>query len=205
MFRFRFNTEPEPEPELDLSSVQFRTLLFKPESNDTFFVEDDEDIMQTSIKYILENIDVNEIEEIWAIHVITTSKFCHFVILLSDKTYPYYVAAQFSESHSQDLPTESIRCNINKLFTPIADLRNEMKENINERKLYRELWGVARNITQKAVQLHRQDILEKLQNLLTEIQENESINSLDNINNEEICSNSDNNLHDNEEYNENNP
>ncbi|RIB25956.1 hypothetical protein C2G38_2164709 [Gigaspora rosea] len=80
---------------------------------------------------------------------------------------PYYVAAWFSESHSQDLPTESIRCN--------------------------------------TVQLHRQDIVKKLQNLLTEIQENKLINSLNKDNNEKICSNSNNNLHDDKECNENNP
>ncbi|CAG8851901.1 7103_t:CDS:1, partial [Racocetra persica] len=48
------------------------------------------------------------------------------------------------------------RSNINRLFT-LANLWDERKENINEQKLYRELWRVARNITQKAVQLHRQD------------------------------------------------
>ncbi|CAG8808948.1 14443_t:CDS:1, partial [Racocetra fulgida] len=85
---------------------------------------------------------------------------------------PYYVATRFSKNFSQDQPTEFTRSNINRLFTP-ADLRDERKENINERKLYGELWGVARNITQKAVQLHRQDVLEKLQNLLTEIQDEE--------------------------------
>ncbi|CAG8698076.1 10050_t:CDS:2 [Cetraspora pellucida] len=90
----------------------------EPESDNTLFVEDNEDIMQISINYILENIDINEIEEIWAIH------------------------------------------------------------------------GIARNIIQKAVQFHRQDVLEKLQNLLTEIQENELVNSPANDDNDETCSNS---------------
>ncbi|CAG8729207.1 15835_t:CDS:2, partial [Cetraspora pellucida] len=133
----------------------------EPESDNTLFVEDDEDIMQISINYILENIDINEIEEIWAIH-----------------------------NYSQDQLTKFARSNINRLFTPMTDLRDERKENINERKLYGELWGIARNITQKAVQFHRQDVLEKLQNLLTEIQEDELVNSPANDDNDETCSNS---------------
>ncbi|CAG8743038.1 7939_t:CDS:1, partial [Dentiscutata heterogama] len=113
---------------------------------------------------------------------------------------PYYVAIRFSKNFSQDQPTEFTRSNINRLFIP-ADLWDKRKENINERKLYGELWGVARNIMQKAVQLHRQDVLEKLQNLLTEIQEEELVNSLANDDNEEMYSNS---LDDNEEYEETN-
>ncbi|CAG8580792.1 16399_t:CDS:2 [Dentiscutata heterogama] len=141
----------------------------EPESDDTLFVEDDEDIMQISINYILENIDINEIKEIWAIRVITASTF--------------YQLTGFAKS------------NINRLFTPMTDLRDERKENINERKLYGELWGIARNLTQKAVQFHRQDVLKKLQNLLTEIQEDDLVNSPANDDNDETCSNS---LDDNE-------
>ncbi|CAG8826677.1 1302_t:CDS:2, partial [Cetraspora pellucida] len=63
------------------------SFLFKPESDAIQFIEDDEDVMQVSISYVLKNVDVNQIEEIWAIRIITASKFCHFVILLSNKTY----------------------------------------------------------------------------------------------------------------------
>ncbi|RIB17532.1 hypothetical protein C2G38_2037659 [Gigaspora rosea] len=54
---------------------------------------------------------------------------------------------------------------------------------------------------QKAVQLRRQDVLEKLQNLLTEILEEELVNSPANNDNEEMYNNS---LDDNEEYEETN-
>ncbi|CAG8791589.1 22222_t:CDS:2, partial [Racocetra persica] len=113
---------------------------------------------------------------------------------------PYYVATCCSKNFSQDQPTEFTRSNINRLFIP-ADLWDERKENINEQKLYGELWGVAQNITQKAVQLYRQDVLEKLQNLLTKMQDEELVNSPANDDNEEIYSNS---LDDNEEYEETN-
>ncbi|RIB21249.1 hypothetical protein C2G38_1119519 [Gigaspora rosea] len=108
---------------------------------------------------------------------------------------PYCVAARFSKNYFQDQLTGFAKSNINRLFTPMTDLRDERKENINERKLYGELWGIARNLTQKAVQFHRQDVLEKLQNLLTEIQEDDLVNSPANDDNDETCSNS---LDDNE-------
>ncbi|CAG8741335.1 28775_t:CDS:2, partial [Racocetra persica] len=54
---------------------------------------------------------------------------------------------------------------------------------------------------QEVVQFHRQDVLEKLQNLLTEIQDKELVNSPANDDNEEMYSNS---LDDNEEYEETN-
>ncbi|RIB09507.1 hypothetical protein C2G38_2044274 [Gigaspora rosea] len=61
--------------------------LSKPELETTQFIKDDEDIMQVSVNYVLKNVDVDKIEETWAIHTIITSKFCYFVILFSDKTY----------------------------------------------------------------------------------------------------------------------
>ncbi|RIB02695.1 hypothetical protein C2G38_2290453 [Gigaspora rosea] len=63
---------------------------------------------------------------------------------------PYYVGTRFSESHPKYQPAEQMSCNTNKLFTPLADLRSERKEVINERKMYGELWGIARDIIQKA-------------------------------------------------------
>ena len=59
-------------------------------------------------------------------------------------------------------------------FVSPADLREERRENINEQKLYGELWEIARDITQKAVRFHRRDILKKLQDLFTEMQESDS-------------------------------
>ncbi|RIB01115.1 hypothetical protein C2G38_2297694 [Gigaspora rosea] len=81
--------------------------------------------------------------------------------------------------------------NTNKLFTPLVDLRSERKEVINERKLYGELWEVARDIIQKAVRFQRHDVLKKLQNLLTEIQEDVVANDSNN-DGEETCSTSNN-------------
>ncbi|RIB09139.1 hypothetical protein C2G38_2209683 [Gigaspora rosea] len=84
----------------------------------------------------------------------------------------YYITARFNKNYSQNQPTEFTRSNINRLFTPIANLWDKRKEN--------------------AVQLHRQDVLEKLQSLLTEIQENELANSPVNNDDNEECE--DNNL-----------
>jgi len=83
-----------------------------------------------------------------------------------------------------------------------ADLRDERREDINERKLYGELWGIARDITQRAVRFHRRDILKKLQDLLTEMQESEHV---DNQADENSITNNNSNSHEDEKDKENNP
>ncbi|RIB06260.1 hypothetical protein C2G38_2217587 [Gigaspora rosea] len=94
-------------------------------------------------------MDVNQIEETWAIRTITSSKFCHFVIFFPIRLMCvlalglwykdinvnlqeelFYVATQFGESHPQYQPAEQMSCNTNKLFTPLADLRSERKEDL---------------------------------------------------------------------------
>ncbi|CAG8792175.1 1585_t:CDS:2, partial [Racocetra persica] len=66
------------------------------------------------------------------------------------------------KNYSQDQPVEFARSNMNRLFTPMTDLWNERKENINKWKLYEEL----------------QDVIEKLQDLLNKIQEDELVINL---------------------------
>ncbi|RIB30111.1 hypothetical protein C2G38_2282702 [Gigaspora rosea] len=181
--------------------------------------------MQISINYMLKNVDVNEIEEIWAIRTITGTKFCHFIGLLSDKTYVcsclglvnrgiicrhffqvmlYSPTAAFHIMHIHKRWYNNIHSNLRKEPYIVATRfsKNDpqyplKKDDINERKLYGELWRVARDITQKAIRFHRQDVLKKLQDLLTEIQEDELISNPTNNNNEETCSNSNNNLDNN--------
>ncbi|CAG8565572.1 7746_t:CDS:2 [Cetraspora pellucida] len=201
-------------------------ILFLPEPDDTQFIEDDEDVMQISVNYMLKNVDVNEIEEVWAIRFVNRGIVCqHFfqVMLCSPvaafhithvhrrwykdihsnlQEKPYIVATWFSKSYSQ-YPSKLMKYSTNKLFTPLVDLRNERKNDINERKLYGELWGVVRDITQKAVRFHRQDILKKLQDLLTEMQEDVLVSSSTENDNEETCSSSNNNLHNDEDDKEN--
>ncbi|CAG8827624.1 21104_t:CDS:1, partial [Cetraspora pellucida] len=114
---------------------------------------------------------------------------------------PYYVATRFSKGHPQYQPADQMCHNVNKLFTPLADLRNERKEVINERKLYGELWGVARDITQKAVRFRQHDVLKKLQDLLTKIQEDILANDSNN-DGEEMCSDSNNNNNEDDKEND---
>ncbi|CAG8712666.1 16667_t:CDS:2 [Cetraspora pellucida] len=116
---------PEVDKTLTSSITKAELIKYqKPELDTTQFIEDDKDVMQVSVNYMLRNVDVNRIEETWAICTITALKFCYFVILLSDKTYVCSCLGLL------------MRDNTNKLFTPIADLQNERKEDISEQKLY---------------------------------------------------------------------
>ncbi|CAG8575409.1 10635_t:CDS:2, partial [Cetraspora pellucida] len=47
----------------------------EPELDTIQFIEDDEDVMQVSVNYVLRNVDVNRIEKTWAIRTITALKF----------------------------------------------------------------------------------------------------------------------------------
>jgi len=71
----------------------------------------------------------------------------------------YHVATRFDEDNSQHQSAELVKCNTIDWFVSPADLREERREDINERKLYGELWGIARDITQRAVRFRRRDIL----------------------------------------------
>ncbi|CAG8715354.1 24983_t:CDS:2 [Dentiscutata erythropus] len=94
------------------------------ESDTMQFVEDNEYVIQVSVNYVLKNIDVSKIEETWAIHTITASKF-------------------------------------------------------------------SRDITQRAVRFRQHDILKKLQDLLTELQEDVLVDSSDNDYGETCSNNND--------------
>jgi len=202
------------------------------------------------MNYILKNVDIDRIEETWAIRTVTASRFCHFIILLTDRTHicsclglvsrgivcrhffqvmlcsrtavfhitlvhkrwykeihsnpqetPYHVATRFDEDNSQlqHQSAELVRHNTIDWFVSPADLR-EGREDINERKLYGELWGIARDITQRAVRFRRRDILKKLQDLLTEMQQSEQVDNQTDENN--TTNNNDENNKENDKEND---
>ncbi|CAG8653654.1 2666_t:CDS:2, partial [Racocetra fulgida] len=85
------------------------------------FIKDDEDLMQILVNNILKNVD----------------------------TKPYYVTKKFNKDYQQ--PAKLANCNINRLFISLINIQEERYDVIDERKLYGELWDVARSITQKAL------------------------------------------------------
>ena len=104
---------------------------------------------------------------------------------------PCHVATRFDEENSQHQLAKLVKRN-----TMIGlCLREERREDINERKLYGELWGIARDITQRAARFCRRDILKKLQDLLTEMQESEHV---DNQADENSITNNNSNSHEDE-------
>ncbi|RIB02323.1 hypothetical protein C2G38_2050159 [Gigaspora rosea] len=116
-----------------------------------------------------------------AFHITHVHKRWYNDIYSNLQDEPYYVAMRFSKNYLQYQSAELMGDNTNKLFTPIADLRNERKKDINERKLYGELWGV---------------------DLLTELQEDVLVDSSDN-DDSETRSNDNNDSDDNEDDKEN--
>jgi len=92
-------------------------------------------------------------------HITLVHKRWYKEIHSNPQKIPYHVATRFHEDNSQHQSAELLKHNTIDWFVSPADLREERREDINERKLYGELWGIAQDITQRAVRFRRRDIL----------------------------------------------
>ncbi|RIB06374.1 hypothetical protein C2G38_2217295 [Gigaspora rosea] len=131
--------------------------------------------MQVSISYILKNVDINQIEETWAIRTITAS---NSVILLSFFPIRLIPKAVFHITHIHKRWYNDINDDLQE--EPIMLLHDLVKAILNT------------NLQSKqAVQFRRYNVPKKLQDLLTKIQEDMVANDSNN-DDEETCSNSNN-------------
>ncbi|CAG8500841.1 24190_t:CDS:10 [Cetraspora pellucida] len=162
-----------------LKVQHIENFLFKPELDTTQFIEDNKDVMQVIL-----------CSPVAAFHITHIHKRWYNDIHSSLQKEPYYVAMRFSKNYLQYQLAELMRDNTNKLFTPIADLRNKRKEDIN--------------ITQRAVRFCWHNILKKLQDLLTKLQEDVLVDSSDN-NDDKTCNNDNNDSDNNKDDKKNNP